>query len=124
MGPERALLALGAVSGCLGVALAAAAAHGPGGTSLETSSRFLLMHAPALIGLAAASAAGLGQRALTVLAGALLALGLALFSGDLAYRAFRSAALFPTAAPIGGLLLMGGWALVAVAAVMGGRKRL
>lgn len=122
--PERLLVVLGAVAGCLGVALSAAAAHVTGGGTLETSARFLLAHAPALVGLAAAAAAGLAHRNTALVAGALLALGLALFSGDLAYRGFRAEALFPMAAPAGGVLMMGGWALAAVSAVIGGPKRL
>ena len=124
MGPERCLVALGAVAGCLGVALAAAASHGSGGTTLETSSRILLAHAPALVGLAAVTAAGLAYRTFAIASGALIAVGVALFSGDLAHRAFRSTALIPMAAPTGGVLMIAGWALAAVSAVMGGRKRL
>ena len=121
---ERVLVGLGAIAGCLGVALAAAASHVTGGGTLDTSARFLLAHAPALIGLAAASAAGLTHRSVGLTAACLIALGLALFSGDLAHRAVRSAALFPMAAPAGGVLMMAGWALAAAAAVIGGRKRL
>jgi uncharacterized membrane protein YgdD (TMEM256/DUF423 family) len=121
-GPERILVALGAVAGCLGVALSAAAAHVTGGGTLETSARFLLAHAPALIGVAAIAAAGLGHRTVALASGTLLALGLALFSGDLAWRAFGGSSLFPMAAPAGGIILMGGWALAAAAAVIGGRR--
>jgi uncharacterized membrane protein YgdD (TMEM256/DUF423 family) len=45
-------------------------------------------------------------------------LGLVLFCGDLAMRAFRGSALFPMAAPTGGFVLMAGWALIAVAALL------
>ena len=120
-GPERILVALGALAGCLGVALSAAASHMAAGATLEISARFLLAHAPALIGVAAAAAAGLVHRRVALAAGALLALGLVLFSGDLALRAFGAASPFPMAAPAGGVLLMGGWAMAAAAAVIGGR---
>jgi GTP-binding protein len=50
---ERALAGLGALAGGLGVALAAAAAHVAGPGSAETAARFLLLHAPALLALAA-----------------------------------------------------------------------
>ncbi len=121
--PERALMALGGLAGCLGIALSAAASHGAGGGTLDISARFLLAHAPALIGVALATGSGLAHRRTALAAGALLASGVALFSGDLAVRAFRGAALFAMAAPTGGILLMAGWALLVVAAVMGGRTQ-
>ena len=120
--PERSLIALGCVAGCLGVALSAAAAHVGSGATLETSARFLLFHAPALIGLAAAVAAGLLHPALGRIAGAALAIGLALFSGDLALRALRGATLLTMAAPTGGIVLMAGWALGVAAALVGGSR--
>ena len=120
---ERALIALGGVAGGLGVALSAAASHGAGGGTLDISARFLLAHAPALIGIGLAAGTGLAHGTLARAAGALLALGLALFSGDLALRGFRGAALFPMAAPAGGIVLMTGWAFVVVAAVTRGRRR-
>lgn len=121
-GPERVLVALGAIAGCLGVALSAAAAHMSAGASLDISARFLLVHAPALIGLAASAAAGLLHRRVALISGALLALGLAVFSGDLAIRSLGRVALFPMAAPVGGIMLIGGWAMAAAAAVIGGRS--
>jgi uncharacterized membrane protein YgdD (TMEM256/DUF423 family) len=120
--PERVLIGLGAVAGCLGVALSAAASHMTAGATLEISARFLLAHAPALIGVAGAAAAGLVHRRVALAAGALLSLGLVLFSGDLALRAFGAASPFAMAAPAGGILLIGGWALTAAAAVIGGRR--
>ena len=111
------LMVMGALAGLLGVALSAAAAHGPGGPNLETASRFLLFHAPVLlvtVALARSEAihAGMGR-----IAGWLMVVGLVLFCGDLAMRSFRNAALFPMAAPIGGFALMGGWGLLALAAL-------
>ena len=121
--PERLLVILGAVAGCLGVALSAAAAHGPRGATLDTSARFLLVHAPALVGVAAAIAAGLLHRKLALLSAFVLAVGVALFSGDLAVRVYQGAALFPMAAPAGGLALMAGWALLSVTALLGVGRR-
>lgn len=118
-GPERVLTALGAVAGGLGVALAAAAAHTAAGTALDTSARFLLVHAPALIGVAAALRLGLLHWRTGILGGASLALGLALFSGDLAWRALAGWSPAPMAAPAGGVLLIAGWSLLAAAAVIG-----
>ncbi len=112
------LIVIGALAGLVGVALAAAAAHGPGGPNLETASRFLLFHAPVLLVLAALAGAGSINPTAGRLAGWVMVVGLALFCGDLAMRAFREAPLFPRAAPTGGLILMLGWALLAVAALM------
>jgi uncharacterized membrane protein YgdD (TMEM256/DUF423 family) len=113
------LIVLGALSGLLGVALSAMAAHhSSGGPNLETAARFLLLHAPALLAIPALAAAGLINPTAGRLAGWIIVLGLALFCGDLVMRALRETALFPRAAPTGGFLLMGGWALVALAALL------
>jgi uncharacterized membrane protein YgdD (TMEM256/DUF423 family) len=47
-----------------------------------------------------------------------LALGVTLFSGDLAMRTFTGERLFPMAAPAGGLLAMAGWLAVGASAVV------
>ncbi len=112
------LIALGALAGLAGVALSAMAAHGPGGPNLDTAARFLLAHAPVLLATAALTGAGAVQPSLGRLAGWLLVIGLALFCGDLVMRALRETPLFPRAAPIGGVLLMGGWAALALAALL------
>ena len=121
--PDRILLALGALAGLLGVAASARAAHGAGADSLKTAAQFLLFHAPALLGLVALASTGATHRLLTRLAAATLVVGLALFSGDLALRALHGTALFAMAAPTGGVLLMGGWLLAAVAACVPVRGR-
>jgi uncharacterized membrane protein YgdD (TMEM256/DUF423 family) len=59
---------------------------------------------------------------LAVAAGAVLVVGLALFAGDLATRAYTGNALFPLAAPLGGLSLILGWLLVAATGIWGRRK--
>ncbi|HZH08744.1 MAG TPA: DUF423 domain-containing protein [Microvirga sp.] len=113
----RLLIALAGLSGALGVALSAAAAHITGG-NLATAAQFLLFHAPGLLALAALIAAGAVQPTLAQLAGYVIVLGLTLFCGDLSRRAFSGMALFPKAAPTGGILLMLGWVLVAVSALL------
>ncbi len=115
-GADRALVGLAGLAGLLGVALSAAAAHVTGGGSLDVAARFLLIHAAALLGLSALIGALHGW--LTRLAGWLLVAGLCLFCGDLTMRAFNGVPLFPFAAPAGGFALMGGWALVILAAVL------
>lgn len=121
-GIERVLLALAAIAGVAGVALAAAAAHLSGEPGLKTAADFLLFHAPVLLGLVALVATGLVHPRVGRMAGALLVAGLALFSGDLALRALAGVPLFRMAAPTGGLALMAGWAMLAVAALWPARR--
>jgi uncharacterized membrane protein YgdD (TMEM256/DUF423 family) len=49
-------------------------------------------------------------------------LGVALFAGDVALRAFEAGQLFAKAAPIGGSLTILSWLLVAVAAAVDWRR--
>lgn len=115
---DRLLIVLGALSGLSGVALSAAAAHVAGGANLETAARFLLVHAPALIGVALLAGTGLAHPGASRAAGLALALGLVLFAGDLVMRVLRGGPLFAMAAPSGGVILMIGWALIALAAIL------
>ncbi|MCJ2110568.1 DUF423 domain-containing protein [Methylobacterium sp. E-025] len=119
---DRALVALACLAGGLGVAASAAAAHIPGADSLKTAAQFLLFHAPAILALAGLAAAGLTHAIATRIAAWALVLGLALFSGDLALRALAGQPLFPMAAPSGGILLMAGWTLGAIAAFIPARR--
>lgn len=114
---NRALVVLAGLSGAAGVALSAIAAHA-GGSNLDTAARFLLVHAAALLAIGLARPAG---RALT-LAACGLALGTALFCGDLVARDLLGTRLFPMAAPAGGVLLIAGWLGVAAAAAGAWRK--
>ena len=113
----RILIVLAALSGLLGVSLSAAAAHVAGG-NLATAAQFLLFHAPALLALVALVAAGLLHPTLAQVAGYMMVLGLVLFCGDLSRRAFSGAPLAPMAAPTGGILLMLGWLLVGLSALL------
>jgi uncharacterized membrane protein YgdD (TMEM256/DUF423 family) len=113
----RILIVLASLSGLLGVGLSAAAAHITGG-NLTTAAQFLLFHAPALLALAALITAGAVSPMLGQIAGYVLVLGLILFCGDLSRRAFSGIALFPRAAPAGGIVLMIGWLLVGVSALL------
>ena len=113
----RLLIVLAALSGLLGVGLSAAAAHVTGG-NLATAAQFLLFHAPALLALVALTAAGLLHPTLAQVAGYMMVLGLVLFCGDLSRRAFSGVPLAPMAAPTGGILLMLGWLLVGLSALL------
>lgn len=104
--------------GAAGVALAAMAAHGGGHPSLPTAAQFLILHGAAALALVAVGRDAAAARAYLV-AATLMVLGVALFSGDLATRAFLGDRLFPFAAPLGGSTLIGAWLVAGVAGLMG-----
>ncbi len=116
-----ALAFVAGLFGAAGVGAAAAAAHIVGDASLHTAADFLLFHAAALIGLVAA-ARGRPHAGLLA-AGTLIALGTTLFSGDLALRVLAGLRLVPMAAPTGGVLLIAGWLVLAVALPLALRHR-
>ena len=105
---SRPLLVAGALCGAAGVALAARGSHG-GDANLTIAANFLIMHAPALLAIAALP---LGRWIRW--AGWVLLAGLVLFAGDLAARSQWGGALFPMAAPIGGTGMIVGWLGVAI----------
>jgi len=105
---QRIHFMLAGLFGAVGVGAAAAASHG-GYADLTIGANFLLIHAPALIALTL-----MPSGRLAVLNLVLLGLGVALFAGDLAARDLLGHALFPLAAPIGGMGMILGWALVAL----------
>ena len=110
------LIAIVGLMGASGVMLAAAGAHAAPNAGLESAAYMLLFHAAAILGGAALAQQGLLRRplALGVLVG--WAVGAALFSGDVAMRAFVGHRLFAMAAPTGGVILIAAWlALVAAA---------
>ena len=115
--PDRVLVFLGALAGAAGVALSAAAAH-TGGGNMATAASFLLMHAPALLVLSLLAATRVARYG-----GYLIALGLILFCGDLLARQFLGDRLFPYAAPSGGMMMIGGWLVVAISALVPGTAR-
>jgi uncharacterized membrane protein YgdD (TMEM256/DUF423 family) len=118
---DKVFVVVAGLSGLAGTGLSAMAAHGPGGTQLDTAARFLLIHAAVLVGLAALVSAGALAAGAGRSAGLALVLGLVLFCGDLIRRSLAGAALFPMAAPAGGILLMVGWGLIALAALLPAR---
>lgn len=115
----RALIALAAIIGAAGVALAAAASHAGGEALLRPASMICLAHAPAILALMALH----GRLRLAVLSAGLLSLGSLLFAGDLVARHFIGSGLFPMAAPTGGMTLITGWLAAAVGALMPARNR-
>ena len=109
------LALLAALMGAGGVGLAAASTHSGGGDLGRTASEFLILHAAALIGVAANARGASTARARGLLSvGGALALGASLFASDLSARAFLGAKLFPFAAPIGGSLMILSWIALGV----------
>jgi len=114
----QVLVGIAAFFGCAGIVLAAAGAHSKPGSGLDSAGYMLLFHAPAVIAACAAIAAGLMSRPFAIAACLALLVGVALFSGDLALRAYAGQRLFPMAAPTGGIVMIGGWALLGLAAFL------
>jgi uncharacterized membrane protein YgdD (TMEM256/DUF423 family) len=111
------LIALAGLIGAAGVILLAAGAHAAPGAGLDGAGQMLLFHAAAVIAIAGALQQGLVFRPLGIAAAFGLVVGAALFSGDIAMRAFAGHRLFPMAAPSGGMILIAGWLALAAAAV-------
>lgn len=117
-----AVAAIAGLLGAAGVALAAAAAHGGGHPSLPTAAEFLILHGAAALALVALAHGAARPRAYLA-AATLMVAGVALFSGDLAARAFFGDRLFPFAAPLGGSTLIGAWLVAGVAGLLGALVR-
>jgi len=116
---ETAYLILAGLMGASGIVLAAASAHGMPGAGLDSAGYLLLFHAAALLGGVALLHQGVASRPLGPIALAGFVVGAALFAGDVASRAYLGSRLFPMAAPTGGMILIGGWLLLSLAALIG-----
>ncbi|ABD05392.1 Protein of unknown function DUF423 [Rhodopseudomonas palustris HaA2] len=117
----RLAIVIAGLYGAAGVALAAAAAHVPDAARLGPASSMLLFHASAILAAALLADRGLVHRIPGLAASFGFVLGTALFAGDLSLRQFAGQSLFPMAAPTGGMLLIGSWLLLAVAALLARR---
>ena len=113
-----ALLVFAGIMGAAGIVLAAASAHSAPGTGLDSAGYLLLIHAATVVG----GVALLHQTVLSRTAGLIalcgLVLGAVLFAGDVAARAYLGSRLFPMAAPTGGVILIGSWLVLALAALL------
>jgi len=118
----RILVVLAGVFGAAGVALAAAAAHQADAARLGPASSMLLFHASAIVGATLLCERGLIGRIPGLVAAFGLAIGAALFAGDLTLRHFAGHGLFPMAAPTGGTLLIASWLVLAAAALWPQRR--
>jgi uncharacterized membrane protein YgdD (TMEM256/DUF423 family) len=113
----RLLAALAAANGFLSVAAGAFGAHGASGPAkdwLRTAGEYGLIHSLAVF--AALFLAGQGARAAGP-AGWLFLAGAVLFSGSLDVMAVSGQLWLGAVTPIGGLLLLAGWATLAFAAL-------
>ncbi|HEV7216585.1 MAG TPA: DUF423 domain-containing protein [Chloroflexota bacterium] len=111
-------LLLAGLMGAGGMMLAAAGAHAHAAAATGASAGYMLLfHAAAVVGGAALLLQGVVWRPLLILALAGWVLGAALFSGDLALRAFTGHRLFAMAAPTGGIILIAAWLALAAAAL-------
>jgi uncharacterized membrane protein YgdD (TMEM256/DUF423 family) len=110
-------LLLAGLMGAAGIALAAAGAHAAPQAGLEGAAYMLLFHAVAVLGGTALIRQGVLLRPLMLAVLAAWVVGAALFSADIALRAFAGHRLFAFAAPAGGLILIAAWLMLAAAAV-------
>lgn len=113
---DRIFILAAGLCGAAGVALSAAAAH-IGGGNVATAAQLLLFHAPALLAI------GLfGGNLLLRTGGSVLLVGALLFAGDLLMRHYTGNRLFPFAAPTGGTLMIAGWIIVGLSALLPGAR--
>ncbi|MFO1184540.1 MAG: DUF423 domain-containing protein [Bauldia sp.] len=111
--PSRALIAASGILGAAGVAAAAGAEHVGNERLLGSMALVALSHAPALLAL------GLfGRKGPVRWAGVVLAAGAIGFCADLATRHFTAHALLPMLAPASGMVMIVGWAGMALAAAL------
>jgi uncharacterized membrane protein YgdD (TMEM256/DUF423 family) len=120
---DRTFLAIAALFGFAGVAAGAFGAHALRArlpaerlASFETGARYLLYGAFAVLGVEWFRAAGPDQVAESW-AGVCLAAGTAVFSGSLIALALTGRRRWGALTPVGGVLLLAGWALLGVAAL-------
>ncbi len=119
-----AFCALAGLAGAAGVALAAVAAHKIDSPALATAASMLIVHAAAVLALAAIALRSENSRRWTAVSAVMFA-AVALFSGDIALNTLAGRHIFPMAAPTGGSLLIASWLAVAVLSVLewrGGRN--
>jgi uncharacterized membrane protein YgdD (TMEM256/DUF423 family) len=121
---DRLFFALGSVSGFVGVALGAFAAHALKGrlsadllAVFETGVRYQMYHALALLAVGWACTRWPG--AVLTTGGWLFVAGTALFSGSLYALSLSGARGWGAIAPIGGIAFLAGWICLAWAAWKG-----
>jgi uncharacterized membrane protein YgdD (TMEM256/DUF423 family) len=114
---ERLLLFSAGLSGAVAMVSYAASAHGEHAL-LGVVAPILLGHAAAFLGFSTAA----NRNRLTGWAGIVVLFGLIFFAGDLILRDLTGNRLFAMAAPFGGTVLIAGWVLAAIAALIPQKK--
>jgi uncharacterized membrane protein YgdD (TMEM256/DUF423 family) len=118
---SRLLLTLAGASGFMAVAAGAFGAHGAADPVakgwLETGGHYQLVHAAAALAAVILARQGLARARLSAW---LFLAGGFIFSGTLYLMAVGAPRLLGAVTPIGGLMLLAGWAILAFAG-MGGR---
>jgi uncharacterized membrane protein YgdD (TMEM256/DUF423 family) len=119
---DRFFFAAGALLGCLGVAAGAFGAHALEArlaadrlALFELAARYQMIHALAL--MAAAWAAQRWPSSMANAGGWLLLVGVLIFCGTIYALAFGAPRFLGAVTPLGGLSLIAGWLLLAVAAL-------
>jgi len=114
----RAAGVLSGLAGAGGIILAALSAHRVPGAGLHNAAHLMLIHAAASVALCGLALA-LPRRGMWFAGAACVLLaGSLLFGSGIALGAVLNIELFQMVAPLGGILLIGGWILVAVAAAI------
>lgn len=122
-GASRVLVAVGAVEGAAGVALAALSAHAVPSEALSSAAMMLMAHAGLVVALALLAARSNRKLAwLLRLPAALIALGVGLFAAAIAMRVLGGVTPPRGMAPVGGTLTMIGWLTLLAPALLPGRR--
>ena len=116
MQAAAALAVYAGLAGAIGVGMAAAGAHGSALSALTPAAQFLIMHAAAALAVSAIAVRA-AHPAPFLIAALVLLLGVSLFSGDIAARTLWGTRLFPMAAPLGGMVMIAGWLVLAGAGI-------
>jgi len=121
---DRSFLLIGSLFGLTGVMLGAFATHALRDRlsiemliAFEAGARYQMYHALALL-IVAVTIGNMGAARLLVAAGWLFCAGVVLFSGSLYALALTGTTALGAITPIGGVLLIAGWACLAVFALL------
>lgn len=124
---DRTLVIIAALLGFIAVAAGAFGAHAlrdslsPRDLEIfETAVRYQLVHAVALLGVAAAWLRWPEVSGLVALSGGFMTVGVAVFSGSLYLLVLTGTRWLGAVTPLGGVSLLVGWALLAWAAFRSG----
>ncbi|NGP44690.1 DUF423 domain-containing protein [Bacillaceae bacterium SIJ1] len=117
----KLFLVIGSISGFLAVAIGAFGAHGLEGkvsermlANYQTGVLYQMFHTIGILGVAIVSS--FFQTPLLLWSGWLMVAGIVFFSGSLYVMALTGKTILGAVTPIGGVLFLAGWILLAIAA--------